>query len=328
MADGRERVSRAPYGRRSVQALGDVPASAEPPTYYDRPVLKAGHWGFLVATYFFVGGIAGAAQVIASVVDLVGSRRDRQLVSAGRYLALAGALLSPVLLIADLQTPSRWYNMLRIYRRSSAMSIGSWTAAAQLAVDVFGVRSGRPIARWAGLPAAVCGAMLAAYSGTLLAATSVPLWSSAYRTLSPLFALSGTATASAALSLIMRRARAPRQVMRRLDRLSLLAGLAELALAIEQERSWQRAGVSAPLDEPALSAGYRLGSLGLGIVGPLLVHLAQVLTGRELPSVSLVAALSALLGGYCQRAVLVLGGRRSVERPRDYFHLTSSATPT
>src|ERR671937_1640909 len=127
---------RGPYGRRSVATLGEVPSHASPPTYYDRPAVKASEWRWLIITYFFVGGLAGAAQVIAGVVDLLGHYRDRRVVSAGRYLALAGALLSPVLLIADLKTPSRWHNMLRVFRGTSPMSIGSWTLLA------FGMSSG------------------------------------------------------------------------------------------------------------------------------------------------------------------------------------------
>jgi formate-dependent nitrite reductase membrane component NrfD len=307
----------------------------QPPTYYDRPALKGGHWGYLVATYFFVGGLAGAAQVIAAVVDLLGHRRDRQLVSAGRYLALAGALISPVLLIADLQTPSRWYNMLRIYRRTSPMSIGSWTlvafgtfsglaAVGQLASDVFGLPAGRRVARLVGVPAALSGALLASYTGTLLAATSTPLWATGYRILPALFGLSGTATATAALSLILDRCGAPRASVRRLARLSLLASIAELTLSLRQERIWRRAGVAGPLEEPPLALPYRLGAVGLGTLAPLAIHVTQVLTGRELRMASTLAAVAALAGGYTQRTVLILAGKRSAERPRDYFRLTAA----
>jgi protein NrfD len=326
-----------PYGRHAVEVLGTVPPRPPqpvPPTYYDRPALKESGWGFLVATYFFVGGLAGVAQLIASIVDLIGHRRDRPLVSAGRYLALLGSLISPMLLIADLRTPSRWYNMLRIYRGTSPMSIGSWTlmafgtlsglaALGQLASDVLGLRAGRVVARWIGLPAAASGALLAGYTGTLLAATSSPLWATGFRILPPLFAMSGTATATAALSLVLRRIGAPRATLQRLERLSLAASLAELVLAVRQTREWRHAGVAGPLDEPPLAIPYRLGSLGLGILVPLAVHLAQALTGRELRTASTLASVAALIGGYAQRAAIVFAGRRSAERPRDYFRLTA-----
>src|SRR5438067_12511758 len=102
-------VRRTPWGRHTVSVLGSVPDQESIPTYYDRPALKASDWRWLVISYFFVGGLAGAAQVIAGVLDLIGHRRDRALVSAARYLAFGGAIVSPILLVADLKTPSRLY---------------------------------------------------------------------------------------------------------------------------------------------------------------------------------------------------------------------------
>jgi formate-dependent nitrite reductase membrane component NrfD len=159
-----------------------------------------------------VGGLAGAAQLIASIADLSGRRRDQHTVRAGRFLAVAGALVSPVLLIADLHTPRRWFNMLRIFRRTSPMSIGSWTllgfgtlsglsAVAQALDDLTGIRLFRRLARWLDVPAAVAGGTMAIYTGTLLSSTSNPLWSSGERLLPALFGASAVSTATAALSL-------------------------------------------------------------------------------------------------------------------------------
>ena len=82
---------RAPYGRRAVERLGSVPPEERPPTYYDRPAVKPSEWRWLIITYFFVGGLAGAAQVIAGVVDLLGHHRDRSLVSAAPIIRAAAA---------------------------------------------------------------------------------------------------------------------------------------------------------------------------------------------------------------------------------------------
>jgi formate-dependent nitrite reductase membrane component NrfD len=319
-----------PYGRRAVEVLGSMPPDVRLPTYYDRPALKPTDWRWLIVSYLFVGGLAGAAQLIAGVVDVVGDPRDRRLVSAGRYLALLGALISPVLLIADLKTPSRWYNMLRVYRGTSPMSIGSWTLAAfgtmsglaalgQLAADLLGLRGGRRLARAAGLPAAASGALLATYTGSLLAATSTPLWAVGYRLLPPLFGMSGTATATAALSLVLHRAGAPSSTHRRLERLALVVSLSELLLTRRLDALWSQRQLAAPLDEPPLSLAYRGGALGLGILTPLAVHLLQALTGRELRTASTLASFAALAGGYSQRAVLLLAGKRSAERATDAF---------
>ncbi|MBV9328261.1 MAG: polysulfide reductase NrfD [Chloroflexi bacterium] len=323
---------RSPYGRHAVDVLGSVPADSPPPTYYGRPALKPTEWRWLITTYLFVGGLAGAAQVIAGVVDLLGYRRDRSLVSAGRYVALGGALVSPLLLIADLKTPTRWYNMLRVIRPTSPMSIGSWTllafgsssglaAAAQLAADAFGLDRARRLARWFGVPAAVSGGVLATYTGSLLSATSTPFWAVAYRWLPALFGTSGTATATALLSLVLDRLPVARGSRRRLERLALVASCLELALTAGMDLRLRRERVRAPLDEPRPGAAYRFGALGLGVLAPLVVHGLQALTGRDLRMMSRLASLGALAGGYTQRAVLVTAGKNSASRPQDYFRI-------
>lgn len=310
------------------------PRSHPIPTYYDRPALKPGHWGLLVAGYFFVGGLSGAAQLIATTVDLFGARGDRGVVRAGRYLAVLGSLISPVLLIADLQTPQRWFNMLRIYRGTSPMSIGSWTlvlfgtfsgltAVAQAAGDLLQMRKFDRIARLVGIPAAMAGAILATYTGTLLAATSVPLWSTGDRVLPGLFGVSGTVTASAALSLVVRSSRSKHATLRRLERLRLVATLAEVALLARQRQIWIDKGVAEPLEQPPLGTFYHVGAVGFGIALPLVVHVVQAVTRREMPRLAALGAVAALVGGLSQRIAIVLAGRRSAERPRDYFALTS-----
>ncbi|MCA1647318.1 MAG: polysulfide reductase NrfD [Chloroflexi bacterium] len=324
-----------PYGRRRVEVLGTAPPDAPMPTYYARRSLKPTDWRWLIVSYLFVGGLAGAAQVIATVVDLVGGHRDRKLISAGRYLALFGSLVSPVLLVADLKTPMRWYNMLRIYRSTSPMSIGSWTlfafgglsslaAVGQFLDDAFACPAGRLVARYTGVPAAAAGAVLATYTGSLLSATSTPIWAAGYRLLPPIFGLSGTATATAALSLIMVRGGAARSTRHRLQRLALLVSLAEMVLTLRLDALWKHEHLDRPLQEPPLRLPYRIGMLGLGILVPLGVHLLQAFTGRELRMASTLASLAALVGGYTQRAVIVLAGKRSAERPTDSFHFARS----
>src|SRR5690349_24791475 len=96
-------------------------------SYYGRPAIKASPYGWKVALYTFLGGLAGAAQVIATLTYLAGWRKNVPLIKAGRVIAvLNGTVIGPALLIADLHTPQRWYNMLRIFRRTSPMSIGSY----------------------------------------------------------------------------------------------------------------------------------------------------------------------------------------------------------
>ena len=147
-------------------------------TYYGRPVLKPSPYRWKVALYTFLGGLAGAAQVLATLADFIGRRRDRRMVRAGRLIAAStGAVIGPALLVADLHTPQRWYNMLRIFRRTSPMSIGSYVLTA------FGAFSSLALVprlgKVAQLPAAIAGAGMAIYTPALLASTATPLWYSA-----------------------------------------------------------------------------------------------------------------------------------------------------
>ncbi len=300
-------------------------------SYYALPAIKPSHYAWPIATYFFTGGLASAAQFIATVLDLVGGKEDRPTVRAGRYLAFLGALVSPALLIADLETPRRWYNMLRIFRPTSPMSIGSWTLTAfgafsglaalgQAADDLFGWVSGRRLARLASLPAALAGGVVALYTGTLLAATVLPLWAGASPFLSSLFASSATSTATAALTL----ATAPPSTRRRLNWLALLTGAAELFFAVLIERDWRRRQVAAPLERRPMEPAWHIGVLGLGILSPLIMHGVEALEGRPSPRVSTLAALATLAGGFILRAVLVFVGNASARQPEDYLRLTQA----
>jgi formate-dependent nitrite reductase membrane component NrfD len=329
-------AQRAPYGRHIERraAAGEAqPYAGE--TYYGRPALKKSTYGWQIIVYFLVGGIAGAAQIIATIADLAGRRDDRPVVRAGRYVALLGTMLSPILLIADLHAPARWYNMLRIFRKTSAMSIGSWTlsifgalsglvAVAQAAGDLLNWRAGRTLARLFGLPAAAAGAMMTVYTGTLLAATSVPFWAAAGRRLSALFGLSATASASATLSLVLTLTGARREAHTGLSRIALLASGAELALAAATDQAWRANKVDAPLRRQPLALLYWGGALGLGIVLPLVLHLITFFRKRESRTLAVLAASATIAGGLAQRAVIVLAGNESATRPEDYFRFTQA----
>jgi formate-dependent nitrite reductase membrane component NrfD len=330
---------RAPYGRqpkpaerRDVHSTG---SAYQGETYYGRPVLKPSHYGQLIASYLFIGGVAGASQIIATIADWTGDRRNRFITRAARYLSLGGILAAPLFLIADLRTPERWYNMLRIFRRTSPMSIGSWTLTA------FGGLSGitallqfladrrrrspyRRAARAFALPAMGAGAIVATYTGTLLGSTSTPLWARASRFLPALFGISAAATSTAALTLAAHASGASRITARRLERLAAMIAAIEFLTSTALDRHWARANLAAPLKEPPTTTAYRAGYKGLGIAVPLLVHGVSVATGRRSRRASMFAAAATLIGGYFLRSVIVHAGKDSARRPEDYFQITEA----
>jgi protein NrfD len=304
------------------------------PTYYNVPPIKAGPYRWAIIVYFFIGGIASASQFIATIADLFGSRDDAKIVRAGRYFALAGALISPALLILDLHNKEKWHNMLRIYRSSSAMSVGAWAlslfgafsglvAAGQFLEDA-GLRFGRTVARLAQVPAAMAGGVVALYTGTLSAATTAPMNAVAFPFLSSLFASSAASTAAAALTAAAEATGAGESSKRKLNLVALIAGLSELIFALLIECEWRKAGNLGPADKPPLGLAYRAGVLGLGISGPLALHAAEAFLPRPSRGLALLSAVSALVGGFILRAVFVLGGSESARRPEEYFRFTQA----
>src|SRR5436309_89808 len=100
---------------------------AEFRSYYGRPVIKAPIWKPEVPWYFFTGGLAGASATLAYAADAVG---NRELARRAWLVTLAAGTASPVLLITDLGRPERFLKMLRVFKVTSPMSVGSWVVSA------------------------------------------------------------------------------------------------------------------------------------------------------------------------------------------------------
>ncbi len=296
-------------------------------TYYGRPQLnQAPFETSVVGGYIFLAGLAGAAQLLASLADLSGMRRARGMVRRGRYLSLLAPVVGAPLLIYDLRTPQRFYNMLRIFRRTSPMSIGTWilmafsgasgiTAACQAAADLFGWRWPRRVARTAQVPAAIAGAGLATYTAALLSATSTPLWAAAPGALAVRFGSSSIATGAAALALAEHRF-GSRRVARDLDTIKLAALAVEFATARASAATYRRKGISAAANAWPGAAIETFGGQALGIALPLALHLGGAALVRR---PARLASIATLLGGLCLRTGVMSVGNESARRPRDSF---------
>ena len=103
--------------------------------------------------------------------------------------------------------PERFLNMLRVFKPTSPMSVGSWLLAATGAAQTVATAtelSGRLPRLGAGAQvcAGLSGPALATYTAALLSDTAVPVWHEARRELPALFAASSCASAGAAAALI------------------------------------------------------------------------------------------------------------------------------
>jgi hypothetical protein len=163
-------------------------------------VIKEPTWTWEIPCYFFTGGLAGASAGLAYLSEL---RGDSVLARRAWGTAMLGVSASPVLLISDLGKPSRFLNMLRMFKVTSPMSVGSWilsisgtTTAIAAAHSWFGLfprlsKLARPIAMLVGLP-------LSTYTAALVANTAVPVWHEARRTLPFVFGAGAGLSAGAA----------------------------------------------------------------------------------------------------------------------------------
>jgi formate-dependent nitrite reductase membrane component NrfD len=178
---------------------------AEFGSYYGRPVIKEPAWGIPdVPGYLFLGGLAGASSALAASAQLTG----RPELARAAKTAAAGAIgLSAVALVHDLGRPARFHHMLRVFKPTSPMSVGSWLLAGYgpaAGVAAASAVTGRlpGIGRAATAAAAILGPGVAAYTAALLSDTAVPAWHEAHRELPYLF-VSSAATAAGGLGLAL-----------------------------------------------------------------------------------------------------------------------------
>jgi Polysulphide reductase, NrfD len=200
-------------GRGVDVAGGPIPRK---PGYYGQPVVKPPVWTWEVPLYFFFGGIGGMSAVIAFGGILF---HHVDLARAAMWIAaIAGAVVSPILLIMDLGRSYLFLNMLRVFKHRSAMSMGAWiltafgtSAVAGLialelhAQQIFAGSLDQLLRFAAGIfifGSAIFGTLLATYTGVLIGATAIPAWF-LHHTLLPIhFGTAGLGSAAAALELL------------------------------------------------------------------------------------------------------------------------------
>ncbi len=190
-----------------------VQSGADKPGYFGMPVIKPPVWTWEIPIYFFIGGLCGMAAVIALAATVFG---QPEIVRAAMWIAAFGGVASPVLLIMDLGRPLLFFNMLRVFKLRSAMSMGVYILTPYGMTAIPGAMAVE-LAHWHLLPdglwstllhlvavtltfaAGLSGMLLATYTGVLIGATAVPAWNR-HRSLLPLHF--GTAGMGSAVGLL------------------------------------------------------------------------------------------------------------------------------
>jgi formate-dependent nitrite reductase membrane component NrfD len=316
--------------------------SSEAPSqrgYYDIPVIHGPHWKWLVIGYFYFGGMAGASAVIAAFLRLLGGKSAAPMARIATYVSFLALIPCPVLLILDLGRPARFFHMLRTFRVTSPMSVGTWglttfggisalTVGLQLLDDRSAIRGECPggVRRAVGagfsLLGGLSGFFVAGYTGVLLAATAVPLWSKRPALLGPLFLssamTSGVAAISAVASISEREESGTHRQLRSLETLSTVTEASLLVMWITA-----LGPTAKPIAEGRLGGVARHGAVGAGMALPLTIAaLSPYLPRRLRRPASVVSAALTLAGVFAVRYAVVMGGRQSADDPSATFDMT------
>ena len=298
--------------------------------YYGIPPIKEHTWTWEIPVYFWLGGLGAGAHVVTTIARLMG-HDDKALIRAGRYTTLFCMLLSPLLLISDLGRPERFYNMLRIIKWRSPMSMGTWglstfasltglVAASQAAEDGLLGRKNILARFLAALPDRLIGTLampfglfVGAYTGVLIALTSVPIWARNAVLMGPLFVTSALSNGLSAISFILHFGEwgeeRTLEGLRRAEKASLALEAVLVAASLVQMGQWGK-----PLRTGKLGAVFFGGAVAGGLLAPF-----ALLQGRESRSRSILASLLVMAGGYLLRRTIVDAGTLSARDPEATF---------
>jgi formate-dependent nitrite reductase membrane component NrfD len=272
------------------------------------PPIKPPVWIWSVPTYFFVGGIGGAAMTMGMVAQIFGGRDLRKFDQRCRWTGAIAGGVGTALLIHDLGRKGRFIFMLRVFRPTSPMSVGSWVLALATPLSLASaVLRGTP-GRAAGIGAGLLGMPLATYTGVLIGNTAVPLWSATRRSLPILFGASAVASMASLFELLPLGDRERRVVAR----FGMAGRIAEIAGMAQFEREAHRVPHAArPLRDGFSGALWNAAAIcaisGLAI---------SVVPGNHRAK-RVASGVVGLLAGACLRFAIFYAGKRSVEIPVD-----------
>ncbi len=297
------------------------------------PETQAPGWEwYFVAMYFFIGGMSAGAYFIGSLVELFGDEHHREISRVAFYIAFPLILITPILLIADLGRPERFWHLF-IYNQTglpyinlqSPLSVGSW---ALLVYSLFaflsfldnlvhdGILRFAPFAnayhllprRLYALVGTLAGFFIAGYTGVLLNTTARPLWAATDPLLGVLFVVSAGSTGAAAIALVMGLRRMVSHPglgsVETFDRISLIVELVLIVVMIVIAGEF-----AAPLLVGPFALLFWGGVVVLGIVIPLALGLFSVRRGIPVSGLVMLSAILVILGGALLRITMVVAGQ-------------------
>ncbi|GIH16476.1 NrfD/PsrC family molybdoenzyme membrane anchor subunit [Rugosimonospora africana] len=302
-----ERGARRRFtGGRPGTGLGDatVPAFA---SYYGQPILHAPNWAPVdIASYFFLGGLAGASSVLAAGAHAAGLPALARTSKVGAAVAIGGSLAA---LVHDLGRPGRFVNMLRVLKPTSPMSIGSWLLSGYAPVTVVAAASaltGRAtrLGALATGTAGLLGPVVVEYTSVLIGDTAIPAWQDGHRELPFLFA--GSAAAAAGGLGMLGAPVAQAGPARRTAAFGVLVDVCASKLMR------QRLGMVAETYQRGRAGRLMRAARGLAVAGAL----GGLLLGRDNRAAAAMCGAALLAGSMCVRFAVFEAGLASARDPR------------
>jgi len=171
-------LTSAPSQDRKVRGSG----------YANAPVTKAPAWHGLVAWDMLFNGMTTGLFLVAAISELTVPDVFASVAKAAYPVALVLLLIDLLFLVLDLGDPLRFHHMLRVFKLSAPMSLGTWCLTIYLlpltvAAAISLLPAGWMTLEWIRRLAVVIGLLpalgSAVYKGVLLSTNSQPGWKDA-----------------------------------------------------------------------------------------------------------------------------------------------------
>ena len=297
------------------------------------------HWEwYYIALYFYIGGISAGAYFIGSLLELLNKENLREISRTAYRIAFPLICITPVLLIADLGQPMRFWHLffytkdgIPYMNLTSPLSVGTWALLVYSGMSFLSflnvlAEEGRLTqetlkkfhALFNRLPHKVFAAVgsffgffVAGYTGVLVNTTARPLWEATDPLFGPIFIASAASTGAASIALTMawkkssvQDAFAHLEHLERFDRVAMIIELALIAAMLAVGGRY-----AAPLLTGFFGFLFLGGAVLLGIVTPLWLTWRRNRAGIANESAVMVVGLLVLFGGLMLRISLVQAGQ-------------------
>ena len=300
------------------------------------PESQAPQWEwYYIAMYFYIGGISAGAYFIGSLLELLKKEKLREISRTAYLIAFPLICITPVLLIADLGQPMRFWHLffytkdgMPYMNLTSPLSVGTWALLVYSGMSFLsflnvlseeGRLTSETLKKFHALfnrvphkvyaaAGSFFGFFVAGYTGVLVNTTARPLWEATDPLFGPIFVASAASTGAAATALTMAwRKSVAQDAFAQLERFDRMVMVIELALIAAMIVVAGRYAV--PLLTGMFGVMFLGGTVLLGVLVPLWLNWRRAASGSANDGMAMLTAVLVLFGGLLLRISLVQAGQ-------------------